>query len=59
MRPRPATWAALLVSAVPVLSPRSGEVCCHPTAFPEERPFVVHSAGSGLANTRLANLGPQ
>ena len=50
MRPRPATWAALLVSAAPVDAALGGEVYAHETAFPKECTFLAHAAGDPSTN---------
>ena len=50
MRPRPATWAALLVSAAPVHAAVGGEVCVRETAFPKECSFLAHAAGDPSTN---------
>ena len=51
MRPRPATWAALLVSAAPVIfAALGGEVYARETAFPKECTFLTHAAGDPSTN---------
>jgi hypothetical protein len=55
MRPRPATWAALLVRASRFTA-LGGEVCARKTAFPKERTFLAHPAGDPSTNPEIRRL---